>query len=272
MDVPKQPFKKTTTNKNMIYFKYNQSAIEMNPEGAYFMPNDMQYAQKMLNDGVWSSEVNTINKIRDIFDGTTKSFVDIGANVGTYTMVLAPVFKMTYAFEPCVETYNLLCANMALHNLSSKTKCYNLPLGSDTTSEVTFVKIDTLGGNNYCYAEEDKFASMYESWKEYSYCEETKMDCATLDSFKLENVGLMKIDVEGFEYEVLKGAKNTLIYNEPDVIIESWSVMDIDNNTLQSQKTTLRENIFRFMEDIGYVFNTEIEKDLFYFSKKKIIL
>ena len=60
-------------------------------------------------------------------------------------------------------------------------------------------------------------------------------------ALNLENIGLIKIDVEGFEIEVLKGARETLLKNKPAMIIENESVHTKDTNQL-----------FMIMDDLGY--------------------
>ena len=67
------------------------------------------------------------------------------------------------------------------------------------------------------------------------------IQCRKLDSLNLENIGLIKIDVEGFEIEVLKGARETLLKNKPAMIIENESVHTEDTNQL-----------FLIMTELGY--------------------
>ena len=47
-----------------------------------------------------------------------------------------------------------------------------------------------------------------------------KAECKTLDSFNLENVGFIKIDVEGHELGVLQGAEKTIASSQPNFLIE----------------------------------------------------
>ena len=59
-----------------------------------------------------------------------------------------------------------------------------------------------------------------------------KVDCRTIDSFNFSNVGLIKIDVEGAEKEVLMGARNTIIDNRPNLIIENELIHQNDTNDI----------------------------------------
>src|SRR5204862_6820425 len=52
---------------------------------------------------------------------------------------------------------------------------------------------------------------------------------ATLDSYGFENVGFLKIDVEGSEMEVLAGARETIRMNRPNMFIEMLAGIHVDH-------------------------------------------
>ena len=71
------------------------------------------------------------------------------------------------------------------------------------------------------------------------------VELRTIDSFALSNVSLMKIDVEGFEIPVLKGAEITIRRNNlPVIIIELWH--HSEEHKRQSQKA------FSLLKSYGY--------------------
>ena len=227
------------------------------------MGDNLTYASYLLNSNLFSSEVNVINMLRDKYADPTKCFVDVGANVGTYTIILGEVFKHTYAFEPDIHNYNIMCGNVALHNLSYKTTLYNVGL-SDKDEEVGYMQVDSLGGGNFCikqngYDISDDICKMYE----LTDVDPLVIRCKPLTDFVTDNIGLMKVDVEGFELNVLKGAEPAIIASKyPPLVVESWNVEEGDSEADITTKTKLRVDLFSWLTERGYKI-TNLINDVF---------
>jgi len=161
-----------------------------------------------------TGEKNFINKINnDLF-----FCIDIGANVGKYTnLLLAETKSKIISFEPLPLAFKDL--QKIEQNNSERLKVYNYAIGEkDETLEL-----------NYSNEKSEK-ASFLENLNELSFYDfknnqkiKTKVYC--LDTFFSnnpnlfsKNIDLVKIDTEGFEFEVLKGAKNMLEQNPPKYI------------------------------------------------------
>lgn len=126
-------------------------------------------------------------------------FVDIGANVGSYTLLASAVRQArSYAFEPVPQTYERLMANLRLNNLETLVTALNLGL-SEEEGELVFV-IDEDSTNHVLRpSENEKTADV------------TRVQVLPLDEvLKDESPSLLKIDVEGFETPVIRGAIETL--------------------------------------------------------------
>ena len=121
-------------------------------------------------------------------------FVDVGANVGTYTILASShIGCNTITFEPISATYKRLLNNIAINHIESKVSAYNIGVGAERKILKFTDGLDTV---NHVIGEKENIKSV-------------EVDVNTLDSFLPEHqVALLKIDVEGYETEVLKGAEN----------------------------------------------------------------
>lgn len=131
-----------------------------------------------------------------------KLCLDIGANLGCISMALEYGGHEVIAFEPQPEIYKLLNANV-------KGTCYNMGLAS-TTGIMKMPKV--------AYSDKGNFGGL--GIGEKSIYGQIDVEVRTLDSFNLQNVGFIKIDVEGFETEVLKGGIETITRDKPIMYIE----------------------------------------------------
>ena len=147
-------------------------------------------------------------------------FLDIGANVGLYTWEVGKIcpHRKTLAFEPDPENIKLLDQTVRESDLQNLTiwKCAL----SNQKGEVSFFQ-DSLTSATGCVAGKDK------PWVEQylnSSVNEIRVKTNTLDSVvsKDKDPSLIKIDVEGHEFEVLQGGTNILTKIKPLLIIESF--------------------------------------------------
>lgn len=122
-------------------------------------------------------------------------FADIGANIGSYTVLASGVRKArTVAFEPDPLTFEALSRNIALNRLDNLVRPCECALGSRQGSVGFTVGLDTV---NHVVGETDGATRT------------VALD--TLDqACGNERPNLIKLDVEGFESEVLGGAVETL--------------------------------------------------------------
>lgn len=126
-------------------------------------------------------------------------FIDIGANIGTFTLLAASERGVkTVAAEPLPETFKHLQANIKLNDVESLVDAYNIGLGADsgllkfTNNRGAVNHVATEGEMNTL----DVQVLKYDDW------------------IKEEGLKIVKIDVEGFETEVIKGMQSSLIRND----------------------------------------------------------
>lgn len=128
--------------------------------------------------------------------------LDIGANFGVMGQALEANGFSVVAFEPQPDVYNVLRKNIS-------GTCYNLGLG-DEPGTAHMPKILTGSKANYggqSIGSRNELGTI-------------PVEVRTLDSFGFENVGFMKIDVEGFEEKVLRGGVETIARCRPIMYIE----------------------------------------------------
>mgnify|MGYP001603133105 CR=1 FL=1 len=128
-----------------------------------------------------------------------KIAIDIGGHIGLYSAALLDSFKRVVAFEP--SPINARCFKKNAPN----AKLYEVALGAVAGKTELHIAADNTGNN-----------SIVESFGE----EKVSIKVETLDSFEFSNISLIKIDVQGYEEQVLIGAKKTISINKPIIIIE----------------------------------------------------
>ncbi|MEO8155526.1 MAG: FkbM family methyltransferase [Rhizobacter sp.] len=170
--------------------------------------------------------------------------IDIGSNLGSFTIPLARQFK-SHNFE-CFEVqrpiYYQLCGNIVLNGLANVV-AHQIGLSSGAGEiEVALPKYeDDINLGSFSLNSEFREGVRGGNFEG----EKVKIKLINLDSLCLEDVQLIKIDVEGMELEVLRGACGTLTRNGfPPVIYEAWNF-----DWYAKQKAELE----RFLTDLGYL-------------------
>jgi FkbM family methyltransferase len=171
-------------------------------------------------------------------------FIDVGSNIGVYSIILALNIEEleTISFEPVVRNYNQLCANIFLNNLNRRVVPVNKAL-SDENAEVK-IQIDPKStGVSSITVDEQNITRE-------SFSEIEKIQCVQFDeehSFTRRNM-FIKIDVEGHEPQSIAGMQKTLQNN--NVILQVEVLSDERN-----------EEITKLLDSLGYRFMCQIGDD-----------
>ena len=124
-------------------------------------------------------------------------FVDVGANVGVYTVLASSVEAKSISIEPIKAAFDQLMLNVHLNDICDRVDARRIGVGSKTGTLKFTNALDTT--NHVVDGEEETKTSV------------CKVDVETLDSVvAAADPVLVKIDVEGFETEVIAGAKDVL--------------------------------------------------------------
>jgi len=174
---------------------FDNQIVALNKQEVYILPQlDMPY---YASNGLY--EQSLIDWCIQ-FCSKDKIFIDIGAQAGTYSISLAKHWKEVHSFEPLRMTYYALCGSIALSHIEN-IYCYPYALGTHSQRGEQIVSVVRFGGSVPNGVEKET------------------VEVIALDSFKLKNVGLIKLDSQGLQ--VLKGAINTLRWSYPPILFES---------------------------------------------------
>jgi len=134
--------------------------------------------------------------------------VEVGANIGTHTVPIARRASIVYAFEPQRRVYNVLCGNLALNGIDN-VETFRVAGGEKRERrEVPVLDFDVENSpGSWGLSSEGNTA-------------ENVMDYVDIVPI---NIGcdFMKIDVEGWEIEVLKGSRPLIDKHKPALYVES---------------------------------------------------
>ena len=137
--------------------------------------------------------------------------IEVGANIGAHTLYLSKLVGngFVFAFEPQRLVFQNLCANLALNSISNVfayQEAVSNENGTIIIPECDFTKNNNFGGINI------------ENTKNGTTVNKQK-----LDNFlnKIDRLKLLKIDVEGMEILVIKGAKELIDKFRPIIYIEN---------------------------------------------------
>ncbi len=157
--------------------------------------------------GFENTELSFAQKIVGVGD----IFFDVGANIGVYTVLASKLVGgsgQVHSFEPLAEVNKLLRANV------EKNDCNNV-----------FVNLTAVGdkeGTTKIFVNEQNALSSLGDTRRGKFLKSQDVEIVTLDSYarsaNVTKIDFLKIDVEGFEGHVLRGAEN-LLQRSSDVLI-----------------------------------------------------
>jgi FkbM family methyltransferase len=141
-----------------------------------------------------------------------------GANVGFYSVFLAKLLKAgrVLAVEPAPASVKRLKANLMRNCVSDRVLVFEGAAGSISGKAVLNV---VPGMEEYSFLGENPHEAVADAEVMQIAVAEVTLDSLT-DSYKL-NPGFIKVDVEGYELDVLLGAQATLQTARPVILVES---------------------------------------------------
>ncbi len=198
-----------------------------------------------------NGEFNSLKIVRDnlIKNKRALNIFDVGANEGGYVDLLFKVFKKNeikiYSFEPSKNVFEKLKLKFAKETM---VNTFNLGLGVKN-EKLTLYKTEKYSGMSSVFQRQLTHFNL-----EMNEKEEIEID--TIDNFcsmnKIEEIGFLKIDVEGNELNVLKGASKMINDDRISYIQFEFGGTGIDSRTfMQDFYYLLKEKyrIYRIVKD-----------------------
>ena len=195
-----------------------------------------------FNGNVWDKDLiqrfYRLLKEKETFE---KDFVvlDLGAQTGSFSL-LAKYFPFSqwHSFEPIEEATNALLENLRINGIENVFVHQKAVSNFSGTTILQMPNMNEWGlstiGNN-----PQRFISVMNR----------KIECISLDSFIFDNdikkVHFMKLDTEGSELNILRGAKNMILRDHPIILMEY-------NEINMQQCNIAKEDVDIFLQEMGY--------------------
>jgi FkbM family methyltransferase len=175
----------------------------------YVDTGDIAICSHILLDGVWEEWITSFVR-RTLAPG--KVFVDVGAHVGWFTLVACETVGpegRVFAIEPQPRLASLIRSSLAVNGFSERAAVYNLALSDKRSRATLFQKPNDSGCATILGPGE-------------GFIVQTEVDVLTLDDLMAgQTVDYIKIDAEGAEPRILRGAIRTLDANpEIQLLVE----------------------------------------------------
>lgn len=171
-----------------------------------------------------------------------KVIIDIGVNIGLTSLNFAKISPdaVIIGFEPDIKNFRKAEKNLSINEITN-VKILNKGLGeASDTVRLSRVNAANAGMNRILPKSSEDQGQVYES---------TEIQIIKFDDFaaeeNLSKIDLIKIDVEGYELNVLKGAANSIRKYKPVLFIE------LDDDNLREQNSTAGELVL-FLEKTNY--------------------
>lgn len=231
---------------------HNLFTLEINPK------EDKGVEEKLFFRGCY--EVGTLSFIKN-YCKDVDFFIDIGANIGLMSIYFNKVHdKPVFSFEANPSTYHILNQNI-LKNKINNISAFNLGIGDKIGKLKLYPNININRGGASFINRSNQKEVFYE------------VDINSLDNliglFPKVGNSLIKIDVEGWEINVLEGAKSFISNNKPILIIENSK--ELSHSSIHSNSIFNYIKQFDFYniyvlsnskENIGKLVKIELEEKL----------
>lgn len=191
-------------------------------------------------------QIMTINKMNSSF------FLDIGANIGTFSLIPMVDNRMScLAIEANPSVFEVLKETVAINGAEDKVFPLNIAVwDSKTTMPMTVHNSDTYSGIATMGTNDRGVENYFMSATHDTNYKKIEIPCDTVDNiiserYRDKKILGIKMDIEGAEYFAIKGAKETLLRDKPFILFENDK-----QHTDKFHHTA--EDVIALLESYGY--------------------
>ena len=177
-------------------------------KGWYLPDTDTHFENYIENGGYQTIHRETILKYIKMKKPELKNCIDIGSHIGFWSKDFTNTFKHTYAFDPIPQVRECYIKNITNSNYT----LYPYGLGKEN-KKISVLYSPKETGNTHA---SDKG--------------NLEIEVKTIDTFNLPNIDYIKIDAEGYEIEVVEGAKELIERCKPFIHIEAKKKVMVKQN------------------------------------------
>ena len=184
--------------------------------------------------------------------------IDVGANIGYYTILIADKVKRVYALEPDKTNFEILKKNILANNLKNVV-AIRAAAGSKKSRLNLYKSKENLGDHKLYkipLVPPERDVSPFE--------EREKVKVIKLDELVKEQVDLIKIDTQGWEPEVVAGAKKIITKDKPIIFMEyspaRYKIAGLDGKKMMQFLRKIYKNIWWIDEWLYIYKNLEQRK------------
>lgn len=202
----------------LVVYSHDTVSTEINLDGIY-EKDFLFYLKKFL---------------KKKYDLENETVLDVGAYIGNHSIFFSKIFNEVLSFEPHPISYEILKINSKNYN---NIKLYNLGCSDENREAFLRLKHTNIGGSDISNGTHERDHPI----------KLIKLDDVLFDYNK--KIGLIKIDTEGHEENVINGSVELLKKNKPVIVME-----------LKNFNNYEEPNVIKKLRTIGYSNFFELEK------------
>ena len=221
------------------------------------------------------TQAKVFNFIKTITNNKINTLFDVGSHKGEYIININKRFTINeiFGFEPNPKSYEMLLKNT---KKMKNTEVFNFAAGKEDGISILNQNIESSSSSINKLNERSKYFKkkyfFFNFLKKKNYFYPIEIKIMSLDKFihskKIDFIDLLKIDTEGYEFNVLKGLGNKiskvkLIHLEhhfDDMVLKNYKLSDIHNYLIQNNFEKVFKVKMMFRKSFEYIYSNKLLK------------